>query len=93
MHPVHAASVFGSAHAGPPPELDPELEPEVDPEELEPELEPDPVPDDDPDDAPELLPELLEVLPLDDPLVPPPSFGPESLFLPASAEPSFVPSK
>ena len=90
MQPVHRAVVFGSAQTVVPPEVDPEPEPELDPE-LEPE------PDEDPDDEPELLPELPlvpleEVPPLEDPLDPPPSLEPESLFLP-SVEASFVPSK
>jgi hypothetical protein len=77
-----------------PPELDPEPEPE-----LEPEPDPDPEPDEDPDDEPDPLPELPlvpleEVPPLEDPLDPPLSLEPESLFLLLpSVEASFVPSK
>jgi hypothetical protein len=92
MQPVHAAGVLGSAQFGVPPELEPELDPD-------PELDPEPEPDEDPDDEPEPPPELPplpleEVLPLEEPLVPPPSAEPESFFLLLpSVEASFVPSK
>jgi periplasmic protein TonB len=94
MQPVQDAGVSGSAQTGDPPELEPELEPELDPE-----PEPDDEPDDDPEPLPDPLPELPlpelpleEVPPLDEPLDPPLSLEPESLFLP-SVEASLAPSK
>lgn len=89
---MHAAGVFGSAHAGPPPLLDPEEEPELPPED-DPELLPEEPPLDEPLDDPleepldEPLDEPLEE-PLDEPL-PPPLPDPDSLAAsPVEASPS-----